>query len=266
MRVLFRELKAAEIEIVETVYGNTWMLSKSYPIFNKKSWRNADLIVINGEGTMHDDAKLAVYYLDKIVRESAGKKVILVNSLWQRMSPKYAKLLAKTDLITVREPSSFQQLGISNAIIMPDLSYYDIPTYGMLPQKELVKGTFYGKQFLDITLDDTVDITVENWNVIVNKLRHAHACFTGKHHEIIACCIARCPFVTPKLSTHKISGLGNFIDAELLAVDNDIDSATLQHILKQAARDEVGIYAKLFDKMESLRSELRLRDFINSIK
>jgi hypothetical protein len=264
MRVLLRELRGAGIEVLETVYGNTWMLSKSYPTYSASSWQQADIVIINGEGTMHDDAKLAVYYMDEVVKKRTGKKLIFINTLWQRMSATYAEMLAHADLVVVREPQSFRELGLDSAVVMPDLSYYEVPVYGKLPDQEFLKGTFYNRQFEEINLDGTIDITKENWSVLVNKLRHAKACFTGKHHEMIACCIARCPFVTPEISTHKISGLGAYIGINLPELAINADTHTVRKELVKAAKDADGIYKDLFNTMESLRSSIKLKDLIKT--
>jgi hypothetical protein len=147
---------------------------------------------------------------------------------------------------------------------MPDLSYYEVPVYSKLSNQELLKGTFYSRQFEDIILDGTIDITKENWSVLVNKLRHAKACFTGKHHEIIACCIARCPFVTPKINTHKISGLGEYVGVNFPELAEDADEKTVRKELIKAANNKDGIYTNLFNKMESLRANIRLKDLIKA--
>lgn len=265
MRVLHHELEQAGVEVLETVYGNTWALQKAYPDYRQSSWQEADLVVINGEGTMHDDAKLAVYYMDEVINKCTGKKLALVNTLWHRMSPHYAKNLAVADLITVREPLSCRELGLESSVTMPDLSYYEVPVYGKLPDQGLVKGTFYKRVFDDLELDGKINIKREDWGVIVNKLRHAKACLTGKHHEVIACCVARCPFVTTSIDTHKIAGLGSYIGENLPQVDVQADAKTVRKSLIEASKDSNGVFARLFQKMELLRATTRLKDLVEVI-
>jgi hypothetical protein len=264
MRVLHRELRQAGVEVLETVYGNTWLLQKSYPDFRRISWQQADLIIVNGEGTMHDDARLAVYYMEEVLKKCTGKKVAFVNTLWQRMSTCYADILKHVDLVAVREPLSHRELGLDSAVMMPDLSYYEVPIYGKLPDQGFLKGTFYGRLFGDLELNGTIDITREDWGVTVNKLRHAKACLTGKHHEVIACCIARCPFVTTPVDTHKISGLGDYIGVKLPQLDVHADVQTVQKELVKASEDVNGIYSRLFQKMESIRAMVKLKDLIET--
>lgn len=263
MRVLLEQLSAAGFQVVETVYGNTWLKSKSYPIFKQSSWDDAELVVINGEGTMHDDARLAVYYLEEVIARAEGKRVVLVNSLWQRMSESYRRLLdSRVDLVTLREPGSWAELGIERAHVMPDLSFYEVPHYAKLGSQGLVKGTFYKGLFQTLELDNSIDVGREDWSVLVNKLRHADACITGKHHEVLACCVARCPFLTPKLDTHKVSALGAFVGAELPTIRNRATVWEVKRALRKAAVDQDNLYRDLFDAMESLREQTSLSQLI----
>lgn len=265
MRTLHREAAAAGLEVVESVYGNTWRLSRSYPIFRAESMAAADAIIVNGEGTMHDDARLAVYCLDEIVRQRGRRKAALVNSLWQRMSPRYAELLAGADLVAVREPLSHRELGLASAVVMPDLSFYDVPLPSTLPPQGFVRGTFYGPGFRELELDAAIDIAREDWSVVVNKLRHARALLTGKHHEAMAACVARCPFVTTTIGTHKIAGLGAFVDARLPTVEPGAGAAAVRAALERAAEDPDGSFARLFDRLEELRATVRLRDLLGRL-
>jgi hypothetical protein len=260
MRTLHREAAAAGLEIVESVYGNTWMLSRSYPVWRDASMAEADIIVVNGEGTMHDDARLAIFYLDEVIRKRGQRKVALVNSLWQRMSPRYAEVLAEADLVAVREPLSQAELGLPSAAVMPDLSFYEQPLHSSLPAQGFVKGTFYGPAFRDLALDATIDVAREDWSVVVNKLRHARAVLTGKHHEVMAACVARCPFVTTAVATHKIAGLGAYVGVDLPTVDPGADGAAVRAALARAETDRV--FARLFDRLEEVRAALRLRDLL----
>lgn len=265
MRVLLTHADMSGLDVIETVYGNTWLLSKSYPIFDHASLSQADVIILNGEGTMHDDARLAKYYLDCIFKYKGTRKFALINSLWQRMSPVYADLMKHADIVTVREPKSKKSLGMDSAFVMPDLSYYEVPPHSRVQYQGFLKGTFYKGLFKEIKLDGKIDITRENWGVVVNKLRYADACLTGKHHEVMACCIARCPFVTPLIETHKISGLGDFIGQKLLEVAPNEDRSTIIKKLSIARADKDGTYRNLFDCLENIRDRIKLSNLFEKM-
>lgn len=266
MRTLFGELEAAGAEVVESVYGNTWRLARSMPIFRPESLEAADLVVINGEGTMHDDSRMAAFLIDEVAARRGGRKLALVNSLWNRMAPRFAGIVAGAELVTVREPLSHAELGLASAVTMPDLSFYEQPVYRRLEPQGFLKGTFYGPAFRDIALDGGVDVTREDWSTTVTRLRHARALFTGKHHEVMAACVARCPFVTPAIGTHKISGLGAFIGATLPTVAPGADAPEIRAALGRAEEDADGLFRRLFSRLEGLRAERRLRDLLAGLR
>jgi hypothetical protein len=266
MRTLFRELEAAGIEVVESVYGNTWRLNRTMPIFRPESFEAADLVVINGEGTMHDDSRMAMYLLDEVAARRGGRRLALVNSLWNRMSPRGADIVAGADLVTVREPLSHGELGLAAAVTMPDLSFYEVPVYRRLEPQGLLKGTFYGSAFREFALDGGIDVMREDWSTTVTRLRHAGAVLTGKHHEVLAACVARCPFVTPEIATHKIAGLGAFIGETLPTVAADSGLPTIRDALERAAADADGLFGRLFNRLEALRAEHRLRDLFARLR
>lgn len=262
MRVLHSEMAAAGIEITESVYGNTWRLSRSLPEWRPEAFEQADLIVVNGEGTMHDDSIMATFLLDEVMARRGDRRLAHVNSLWQNMSPRHAGTLAGADLVCVREPASHAALGLRTAVVMPDLSCYLRPPRSSLPDQGLLKGTFYGPVFRKLELDGGIDVEREDWSVMVNKLRHARALLTGKHHEVMAACVARCPFVTVPLATHKIAGLGGYAGAELPQVRPGCGPRAARDALEQAAADRDGAYARLFDRLDEMCATIRLRDLL----
>jgi len=265
IRRLHAELAAAGIEVVESVYGNTWRLTKTFPIWREESMAAADLVVLNGEGTMHDDSRMAAYYLDEVLARRGARKAALVNSLWQGMSPRYAEIARGADLVVLREPLSHRALGDPTALLMPDLSYYDCPPWSRLEPQGLVKGTFYGPAFRRLALDTAIDVEREDWSVMVNKLRHARALLTGKHHEVMAACVARCPFVTPTIATHKIAGLGDYAGVALPRVEPGCGRDAVLEALDRAEADADGTFARLFDRLETLRQSVQLRDLIGRL-
>lgn len=265
MRQLHNELAGAGVEVVESVYGNTWKLTRSLPTWREESMAAADLIVINGEGTMHDDGRLAAFYLDEVVARRASRKVALVNSLWQRMSSRHGELARQVDLVVLREPASHREFGQAGAALMPDLSFYHLPAWSWLDPVGFVKGTFYGPAFRGLELDASIDIEHDDWSVMVNRLRHARALLTGKHHEVLAACVARCPFVTPSIATHKIAGLGEYAEVTLPQIAPGCGRQAAYHALERAAADSDGIFARLFDRLEAVRDAVCLRDLLGRI-
>ena len=77
--------------------------------------------------------------------------------------------------------------------------------------------------------------------------------------------MARCPFVTTSIDTHKIAGLGSYIAENLPQVDVHADEKTVRKSLIEASKDSNGVFARLFQKMEFLRATTRLKDLVEVI-
>lgn len=89
-------------------------------------------VVVNGEGTMHDNADRA-YELLTMARQlrQMGKKVFLINSVWQAMGPWMEDHLGDFDLVTLRESASHAEIrrARGDARIAPDLCWLaELPT------------------------------------------------------------------------------------------------------------------------------------------
>ena len=81
MEYLIKEV-ASKHQILASVRGNIDIAQWPVDAFDE-----AELILINGEGTMHHDRPLAIQYLE-LLREAKrrGKKTALINTVWQSMT------------------------------------------------------------------------------------------------------------------------------------------------------------------------------------
>lgn len=88
--------------------------------------KQSDLIVINGEGTLHGGAKRGAELLDILTAdERRGQPVALVNTIWQNNPPAWNALLDRCDIVSVRDSHSaaaLAQAGVTHARLAPDLS------------------------------------------------------------------------------------------------------------------------------------------------
>lgn len=87
--------------------------------------RTADLLVVNGEGTLHHSAPSGKPLLD--VGEFANRHGLtsaLINASWSQNSEDYLELARSFSFITVREPKSQNELGVAgiDSTVLPDLS------------------------------------------------------------------------------------------------------------------------------------------------
>jgi len=72
----------------------------------------ADLVVINGEGTLHHSKKRGKWLLEAANFASAkGAKVALINALWQDNKQEWGALAAPIDYVACRDSRSARDLG-----------------------------------------------------------------------------------------------------------------------------------------------------------
>lgn len=231
-------------------------------IFTKKAresyLKDIDLLIINGEGTMHDDAKKAKSMIDLAItaKQTYNTKLFLLNSVWQRNSPELTEKLKYFDYIGVREILSKIEINrvINNEVhVHLDLSFYNEVPWEVFDQKNVVAGNFYtdGKNtqlIKNIGEDSTIDIFNESWNTIVNKLRYSKILVTGRHHEMYAACKAKCPFIVLEGNTHKNSGLFKTFNINIPVLDQNASLDDIKLAIKNINLSE---YYKLFEHMSN---------------
>lgn len=104
----------------------------------------ARVVVINGEGTLHDGAPLGARLLSVLDHPAAaGKPVALVNALWQRNPPEWSAWLRRLALVAARDGGSAAEMTLAGARgvrWLPDLSLSAPAGLGPLPRRGLVVG------------------------------------------------------------------------------------------------------------------------------
>lgn len=103
----------------------------------------ADLIVINGEGTLHDGAEHGARLLQVIDLPERGRTpVALVNALWQNNPPAWIHAAKAMALVASRDSASaatLAQAGVA-ARLMPDLSLAQPFVINSIPRHDLIVG------------------------------------------------------------------------------------------------------------------------------
>lgn len=88
--------------------------------------KQSDLVLINGEGTLHGGARRGAELLGILsAEERRGQPVALVNTIWENNPPAWNALLHRCDIVSVRDGHSAAALrnaGITHARLAPDLS------------------------------------------------------------------------------------------------------------------------------------------------
>lgn len=195
---------------------------------NKVNWSLYDTVILNGEGTMHHGNIRAMNFLRALgYAHAAGCDIQIHNTVWQEMPHDYDRVLSNCSEITVRELLSQHELSKHNvhARIVPDRSVMiDVP-YQEYPNVRIYDGQSYGKNFQPDRETPRINIFEQQWDEVVNRLRHAELLRTGRHHEMYAAIKARCRFIVEEGNTWKNIGL-------LKTVGVEIDFSDLDGILK----------------------------------
>ncbi len=219
-----------------------------------------DLLVVNGEGSMHHNSRGFRKKMDQIERAlEQNRRVMLVNTVWQDNPQRDADVLKRCERVVVREVHSQQALaaqGVSAEIAFDQSFYDDIdPDAPFIDFSDrIVLTDFWAQEFDAFAWINskwaqkfvTVDMQAMSWSSLVRSLRTAKLLVTGRHHAVYAACRARCPFVALTGNTHKIEGLMDTAGIQV-PVFQDFSA------LKQAIDDGVDASStceSLFDWME----------------
>ncbi len=252
MCVLRDGILAAGHEIIGTnKVGTQFLYNKLY--------RNADTVVINGEGTMHHESK-GKRFLMEVIRRSIedGKNVYLYNTVWQDNKTSWDNILKKIKWISVREVSSYNELkkkhGIKRCGMALDLSYFcpiddEDEIYDF--ENEVVAGDFfYGNEVEAFkgSFDAMYNLNLfhHTWSTVVNSLKTASCYVTGRHHGVYAACKARTPFAAYRSNTHKVTGLFKWAGVEIPIANKPRE---IPNLLSWISENK-GEYERLFDWME----------------
>jgi hypothetical protein len=212
---------------------------------------DADCVLINGEGSLHDNLrldKLALGFLFK----SEGKKVHLINSVWQNMNLSSVEVIKDFDSVFVREIISYNEIKSirPDAKIVTDLSYF-LPTVDpVMSRSETIVGGFFNTDvggdfgWLEKTKGyRRVNIkSYDLWQNYLNDLAPAKLLITGFHHEVIAAIKLRIPFVAYRGNTDKVLGIIRRAEANIPVAAKP--SELLHNMDNLPPQEE---YDKLFD-------------------
>jgi hypothetical protein len=222
-----------------------------------------DILVVNGEGTMHHNSKGCRRKMAQIAKALvANKRVFLINTIWQDNPDEYAELLKQCRRVVVREALSQQALARQgvDAEVCIDLSYFDPideTAHWTDFKGQVVFTDFYAQAFDSfVWLNSkwaqqfqTIDMQRMSWSSLIKSLRTASCLVTGRHHAIYAACRAECPFITLPGNSHKIEGLlamGNFNEPLVLT------PSCLRRAVDERRHERIS-YARFFHWMSGHR-------------
>ncbi len=213
-----------------------------------------DLLLCNGEGTMHGNQRRAHLLLNELqAARRLGCRVHLINSVWQNMTSEAGRQLSVLDGVTVREPLSRMEMqGFCDPQVCPDLAYY-CPlrvTTGIDYAGEPLVGDFFFDRHAEVLPGyPRLSLTAADWSQLVASIGTASVYVTGRHHGVYAACRARTPFVFHRANTHKVIGLIAWSGVPLPVCP---DLAGLADVVNWALRHR-SVYERFFDWLDQRR-------------
>lgn len=200
-----------EVIKVLSNYYNPTMLIDNRDEINTDIIEDFDLVVLNGEGTLHHNAPWAKKFLGYLkVAQEMGKQTHLVNSVWQEMGNDWDNVLQRCDVVEVREVLSKNEMSSKNGKVpevVLDASFHSETEYIQKEFNEVCLGGSFNND-LEINWDDyhRIDIFKMKWDDLVNTLRNSKLLITGRHHELYAALQARTPVMVVSGNTWKNEG------------------------------------------------------------
>lgn len=222
--------------------------------------KSYDLVVANGEGTMHHNSEKANKILDLLLQ---AKKSMLVNTVWQNNDKELAEKLLKISYISVREIKSkyeiYQQIGLTVDVHL-DYSWFVPVGFTVKEYKNLIVGNKMNvpnvkpkkPKIKNIGEDGYIDIFTQSWNDIVSQLKNSKLLVTGRHHEMYAACKAGCPFIVIEGNTHKNQGLFETADVNIPVLPFDCSNEEIINAVNNIDQYQ-SEYEKLFKYMAGQR-------------
>lgn len=120
------------------MHARGWQCAGSLPVSSSAGklvrclaeLKAADLILVNGEGSLHHDSRNAMRLFDICELLASTHPVVLLNSVWQENNPeKWQPLVNQMHSVFVRDRLSQRELSkiVENVGYAPDLTFYDYP-------------------------------------------------------------------------------------------------------------------------------------------
>ena len=207
--------------------------------FYDEGWGNviskADAVIVNGEGTLHDNRALSIFKKCQIAH-NYNIPCFLINSLWQNMN-EMEHYLELFDIISVRESKSYDALPENmkhKARIVPDISLYGTPFEKSENAKDqlifvdsvsaektnIIKQTSlkYNAPMYYMSSSDAKNYLTED---VFSNLTNNSLIITGRFHAMTLAIKNKIPFYVFSSNSHKVEGLLKDIDMENLLINKE---------------------------------------------
>lgn len=212
MKYIYDELKEHEI-VGKHICGET--------VIDFDKFNRAQLVLANGEGTMHDNVGKANLVMETLqLAQDRNKRTMLVNTVWQNMRRDInMPILARLDYLCVREPLSQKATGVKCDVV-PD---FCVGTSFEKYEPDIVDTSLRSRYAKGDTHPDCpwhgimnhIDATEVGLSTpfreLIEELKQYDTYITGQHHGIYAAILAGIKFLPLPSNTHKIEGLIKWI-------------------------------------------------------
>ena len=201
----------------------------------------SDIVLFNGEGTLHDSRGLSMFFKSQIAKD-LGKKVVLFNTVWQnnKNTQKYLELF---DIIATRESLSANEIkkATSKEVqVVPDMIFYSDNLKSEQKEKKII---FTDSVRSDVTsklyeisknlncsfyfLTDLLYSKYKNQNYLTEELianlSKDSLIVTGRFHVAAFAIKYGIPTIAIPSNTHKIEGLLKDANLEEYLIANTED-------------------------------------------
>lgn len=248
---------ASVVNTIKTVLSEHSLITTPVivPQIKFDCWDSIDHVIVNGEGTLHNNRQGAVSILNLAQRAlDAGCTVSIVNSIWQNMDTQWKSVTDKLCVWSVRDPLSQQYASKEfkrTPDLCPDYSWFE-PVTVHKSNRDLVGigGSLQGLLYPNWQEYTRVNIFENTWNDLVNLCAECNVLASGRHHELYAACRAGIPFVALDSNSWKNHALACHGNIPVL----DHLPETLSEI-QQFASTYKDQYSKIFNWMHSYTLE-----------
>ncbi|HFU76359.1 MAG TPA: polysaccharide pyruvyl transferase family protein [Arcobacter sp.] len=182
--------------------------------------QQADIILLNGEGTLHSSKPRAIHLLKALeYAQKLGKPTILCNTSWFNMTNEFDHVLKNLTQLVVREKLSFDELETKHNItpeIALDLSFH-YPFHLISNERSIrfLATDFYSKEFNCFVFPNggtlekipSFNMRSASWKETLDKFSSSRVIITGRFHGFIACLKTQTRFIAYPGNTPKIDGV-----------------------------------------------------------
>lgn len=248
---------ASVIDVIKTAFSQHKIISQPcvVPSINFADWDNIDHIVVNGEGTLHNNRPGAVSIMQLLQSGlDAGCSASLVNSIWQNMDTRWKTVTDRLTVWSVRDPLS-QQYATKyfkrHPVLYPDYSWFtSVNLQSENRNLTGVGGSLNGLLYPNWQNFQRINIFDSTWNDLVNQCAECNLVISGRHHELYASCKAGVPFVALDSNSWKNHALAYHGNIPVFRdIPNTLEEA--QNFIN-TYKDQ---YSKIFDWLDTFNLE-----------